>query len=66
VLGAPVYVPTPAEYVAIGAARQAAWVVSQQDSPPEWSAQSAASYVADPTPSVIDQYLAAQPLTLGR
>jgi xylulokinase len=66
VLGAPVYVPTPAEYVAIGAARQAAWIVSQQDSPPEWSAQSAASYVADPTPSVIDQYLAAQPLTLGR
>jgi xylulokinase len=66
VLAAPVHVPTPAEYVALGAARQAAWTLSQQDSPPPWSFGSAASYTADPTPQVLEQYRAAQPLTLGQ
>lgn len=64
--GAPVHVPTPAEYVALGAARQAAWTLSQQDSPPPWTFGLTASYTADPTPEVLDQYLAAQPLTLGQ
>lgn len=32
----PVLVPTPGEYVADGAARQAAWVVSGNSEPPEW------------------------------
>jgi xylulokinase len=66
VLAAPVNVPTPAEYVALGAARQAAWTLSQQDSPPPWSLGSAASFTADPTPQVLEQYRAAQPLTLGQ
>jgi xylulokinase len=66
VLAAPVYVPTPAEYVALGAARQAAWTLSQQDSPPSWSFGVTASYRADPTPHVLEQYRAAQPLTLGQ
>ena len=64
--GAPVHVPTPGEYVALGAARQAAWTLSQQDSPPPWSFGVTASYTADPTPQVVDQYRAAQPLTLGQ
>jgi xylulokinase len=66
VLAAPVNVPTPAEYVALGAARQAAWTLSQQDSPPPWSFGSAASFTADPTPQVLEQHRAAQPLTLGQ
>jgi xylulokinase len=33
VLGAPVVVPTPAEYVALGAARQAAWALDPTDLP---------------------------------
>ena len=66
VLGAPVHVPTPAEYVALGAARQAAWTLSQQDSPPSWSFGVTASYTADLTPQVIEQYRTAQPLTLGQ
>jgi xylulokinase len=66
VLGAPVHVPTPAEYVALGAARQAAWTLSQQDSPPSWSVQASASFTADPTPQVLEQYRAAQQLTLGQ
>jgi xylulokinase len=32
----PVLVPTPGEYVADGAARQAAWVVSGRSEPPAW------------------------------
>jgi xylulokinase len=32
----PVSVPEPAEYVALGAARQAAWVLGQDDAPPHW------------------------------
>jgi len=66
VLGVPVHVPTPAEYVALGAARQAAWTLSQQDSPPPWSSEITASYTAEPTPQVLEQYRAAQPLTLGQ
>jgi xylulokinase len=66
VLGAPVHVPTPAEYVALGAARQAAWTLSQEDSPPSWSFGVTTSYTAEPTPQVLEQYRAAQQLTLGR
>jgi xylulokinase len=64
--GRPVYVPTPAEYVALGAARQAAWTLAQQDSPLAWSFGVTASYTADPTPEVLEQYRAAQSLTLGQ
>ena len=64
--GAPVHVPTPAEYVALGAARQAAWTLSQDDSPPAWSFGATTTYEADPTPQVLEQYRAAQPLTLGK
>jgi xylulokinase len=66
VLGVPVHVPTAAEYVAMGAARQAAWTLSQEDFPPRWSLGGTASYSADPTPQVLEQYRAAQPLTLGQ
>ena len=33
----PVAVPEPAEYVALGAARQAAWALGQDEAPPRWS-----------------------------
>ncbi len=35
-LGAEVTLPEPAEYVALGAARQAAWALSGADTPPTW------------------------------
>jgi xylulokinase len=35
--GAPVAVPAPGEYVGIGAARQAAWVLSGEQAPPAWT-----------------------------
>jgi xylulokinase len=64
--GRPVQVPTPVEYVALGAARQAAWTLSQEESPPEWSFGVTTTFTADATPEVLDQYRRAQPLTLGR
>lgn len=64
VFGTPVQVPTPAEYVALGAARQAAWVLSGQQEPPNWSVGDTARYEADPTPQVLAQYHSAAPLTL--
>jgi xylulokinase len=36
ILGVPVEVPEPAEYVALGAARQAAWALSGAAEPPAW------------------------------
>ena len=36
IFGVPVQVPEPAQYVALGAARQAAWVVEQSPEPPHW------------------------------
>lgn len=42
VLGAPVTVPSPAEYVAIGAARQAAWALTGTAEPPQWPTETAA------------------------
>lgn len=63
---APVDVPDPAEYVALGAARQAAWTLAQHASPPTWSLGACETFTAEPTPQVLDQYRAAQPLTLGQ
>ena len=62
--GSPVDVPAPAEYVALGAARQAAWVLSGRDAPPEWSIGDTTRYDADTTPQVLEQYRAARDLTL--
>lgn len=36
IFGVPVAVPTAAEYVGLGAAKQAAWALSGADSPPDW------------------------------
>ena len=36
VLGQAVMVPEPSEFVALGAARQAAWTLAGSDDPPEW------------------------------
>src|SRR6266508_2849617 len=41
VFGCPVAVPPPAEYVALGAARQAAWAVSGSSRPPGWPVDAA-------------------------
>jgi len=52
VFGTPVTVPADGEYVALGAARQAAWVLSGADEPPDWSAavETTLAAPADPAP----------------
>jgi xylulokinase len=52
VLARPVAVPPPGEYVADGAARQAAWVLSGQAAPPSWPGPEWATYRAAPAGGV--------------
>jgi xylulokinase len=57
IFGVPVTVPAPAEYVALGAARQAAWAVSGSAEPPSWPlAGGSAEYTAEPVPEVRARY----------
>jgi xylulokinase len=54
--GRPVVVPGDSEYVALGAARQAAWALSGQDAPPTWSLPDPLTFDAEPTPHVRAAY----------
>ncbi|HEY3995041.1 MAG TPA: FGGY-family carbohydrate kinase [Mycobacterium sp.] len=65
VFGIPVRAPAPAEYVALGAARQAAWALSGSSRPPEWSPPAAVEYAADPAPEVLRRYAQVRDLTEG-
>ena len=57
VLGVPVVVPEPAEYVARGAARQAAWALGSEASPPVWPGAPAQGFpVLATTSGVREQY----------
>jgi xylulokinase len=58
ILGCPVEVPDPGEYVADGAARQAAWVLSGGAAPPAWPLGERVRYQADPEPAVRERYAA--------
>ncbi len=58
--GLPVLVPPPGEYVADGAARQAAWVVKGGDLPPTWSAESPEVFQDDSVPLIREQYAVAR------
>ncbi|WP_433375950.1 xylulokinase [Actinoplanes sp. CA-142083] len=64
--GLPVIVPPPGEYVADGAARQAAWVALGAAEPPQWSAETPDTYEATPVPLIREQYKAAQDAVLDR
>ncbi|WP_084963627.1 xylulokinase [Thermoactinospora rubra] len=56
VFGRPVTVPPPGEYVADGAARQAAWVLSGGAEPPAWTLGSSEVYQGDPVPAIRERY----------
>ncbi|MFC5382365.1 xylulokinase [Aquipuribacter nitratireducens] len=66
VLGCPVTVPAPSEYVADGAARQAAWVLAGGDAPPVWELADARAVEAEPAPHVRERYGAAAGKLLDR
>ncbi|MFW3168970.1 xylulokinase [Geodermatophilus sp. CPCC 206100] len=66
VLGVPVLVPPPAEYVADGAARQAAWVLAGGAAAPEWERPGTEVFEADPVPHVRTRYAEVRDLTAER
>jgi xylulokinase len=65
VFGLPFLVPTAAEYVALGAARQAAWALSGSPQPPAWKPPTGTGYTANPAPEVLERYAQVRHLTEG-
>ena len=66
VLGCPVHVPTPGEYVADGAARQAAWVLTGEPQPPAWATGNTEVYEGDVAPGVRERYAEVREMTARR
>jgi xylulokinase len=66
VFGLPIGIPEPGEYVADGAARQAAWTLAAAGDPeaaaPAWSTTIATTLDADPKPVIREQYAAVRDL----
>jgi xylulokinase len=71
IFGLPVVVPEPGEYVATGAARQAAWTLSGDEQPPAWSASVAppvavSDFIAEGAEAVREHYRELRELTARR
>ena len=66
VFARPVSVPPPGEYVADGAARQAAWVLTGGEEPPGWGSAESKVYESEPTLDVRTRYAEAREHVLDR
>jgi xylulokinase len=66
VFGRPVLVPPAGEYVAEGAAVQAAWALSGDPEPPRWERTGLETYEAEPAPAVRERYAEARDHVLNR
>jgi xylulokinase len=64
--GLPVLVPPPGEYVADGAARQAAWVALGGAQPPTWTADPPEVYADSSAPIIREQYARAREAVVDR
>ncbi|WP_029069059.1 xylulokinase [Jonesia quinghaiensis] len=62
VFGMPVTVPAAGEYVADGAARQAAWALLGGDTPPHWPLAGVQVFEGEPQPIIREQYAAVRDL----
>ncbi len=56
IFGVDTVTPQPAEYVALGAARQAAWVLSGADEPPVWEVPGSTSVRVDKNEEIATRY----------
>ena len=65
VFGVAVDVPQPAEYVALGAARQAAWALSGKEEPPHWDIAAPTRFEAQPRPEIYARYAELREATDG-
>jgi xylulokinase len=63
--GREVLIPQPGEYVADGAARQAAWALSGNANPPQWNLGEVTSARAAHTPDVVTRYRELRDRTQG-
>jgi len=63
--GREVLVPPAGEYVADGAAKQAAWALLGGDTPPQWNLGEVESYSSTPTPEVLVKYRSLRDATEG-
>jgi xylulokinase len=63
IFGMDVVVPAAAEYVALGAARQAAWALAGSEQPPQWPAAAAQTFTASAAPAVRARYDALRDVT---
>ncbi len=63
IFGQEVYVPDPQEYVALGAARQAAWALAGTPEPPAWPRPAGTCYRGAPQHRVRDRYAALRDAT---
>jgi xylulokinase len=61
----PVVIPEPAEYVALGAARQAAWTLSGNPTPPDWPLHTVDLPVRSSIPGLREDYAALRHRTAG-
>jgi xylulokinase len=61
----PVHVPPAGEYVALGAARQAAWALAGSAEPPDWGRPGTLVLEPDPRPQVRAAYVAARQALYG-
>jgi xylulokinase len=58
IFGCQVSVPEPGEYVALGAARQAAWALAGTPEPPPWPPRPATTYDGEPQPQIRERHAA--------
>ncbi|SDJ35867.1 xylulokinase [Frankineae bacterium MT45] len=70
IFGRPVMVPAPGEYVADGAARQAAWVLNrsrdESAAPPSWVRAGSRTFEGEASKQVRDRYAEVRDLTANR
>jgi xylulokinase len=63
IFGVPVDMPDPEEYVALGAARQAAWALAGTPEPPAWPRRPAARYEGTYRPEIRERFTALRDAT---